>query len=186
MDDADASLSSGGLISPTVDEVVLGIPEDGTWDYRILALQFRYAISEKDTFIVQFSSRSLGESPINDLEDEIELDWAFYQRKLGDSTRLKIGRVQIPFGIFNEIRDVGTILPFYRPPYVFYQEGSYTSETVDGIVLSHIFATESESSLELNLWIGEYEFIEINPFTAIRCGPSGARTQRPAQNLTQL
>ncbi len=74
---ATANFGKGGFLNPTVDDQVLGIPEDGTYDYRTLAIQFRYAISPKDTMVIQFSSRALGKSPISDIEDEIELDWAF-------------------------------------------------------------------------------------------------------------
>ncbi len=162
---ATANLSSGNdffIVTPTSDELSLGIPEDGTTGYRNMAIQFRYDISPKDVMIIQFSSRELGNSPIQQLEDEIELDWAFYQRQLGDQTSLKVGRVQIPLGIFNEIRDVGTILPFYRPPFVAYREGSFTSETVDGLVLSHTFAAESDWSLDFDVYAGEWELAEID------------------------
>ena len=159
---ATADFATGGFSSPTADEIILGIPEDGTSDYRSMAIQFRYEISPKDVMIIQFSSRSLGESPIQDVEDEIELDWAFYERRLTDHTSLKVGRVQIPFGIFNEIRDVGTILPFYRPPFAFYREGSFTSETVDGVVLSHTFGAQSDWSLEADVYFGEWDLVETN------------------------
>ena len=154
---AKASYTDGG---PTPNEVILGISEDGTTDYRFLALQFRYEISGDDLLVVQLSSRSLGDSPINKIEDDVELDWAFYQRRLGDYTALKIGRVQIPLGIFNEVRDVGTILPFYRPPYSLYREGSFTSETVDGLVLHHTFFGESDWTLDADAFYGEYELVE--------------------------
>lgn len=153
-----------GLSNPTADEIVLGIPEGGTTDYRTMAIQFRYQISPRDIMIVQFSSRSLGTSPTEDLEDEVELDWAFYERRIGDSTSVKVGRVQIPLGIFNEIRDVGTILPFYRPPFAFYREGAFTSETVDGLVLSHRFLPESDWSIDADVYYGEYNVIEFGDF----------------------
>ena len=159
---ADASFLDGGFSSPSANEQALGIPEDGTWDYRFLALQFRYQISPKDLMIVQLSSRRLGFSAIERVEDEVEIDWAFYERRLSDYTRLKVGRVQIPLGIYNEIRDVGTILPFYRPPFTFYREGSFTSETVDGVVLSHIFAPDSRWSLEADVYTGEWEQFEVD------------------------
>lgn len=161
---ATANYSEGGLFSPSVDELFLGIPEDGTWDYRTMALQFRYQIAPKDVLIVQLSSRSLGTSPVTQEEDEIELDWAFYERQLADHTYLKVGRVQIPFGIFNELRDVGTILPFFRPAFVMYQEGSFTSETVDGLVISHTFAPESNWSVEADAFVGSWDFFEVDPF----------------------
>ena len=163
---AIASANYGDL-GPTPEDITIGIPEDDpTTDYRFLALQFRYQSSPKDIFVVQLSSRSLGDSPINDVEDDIELDWAFYERLLGDQTSVKVGRIQIPLGIYNEIRDVGTILPFYRPAYVFYREGSFTSETVDGILLHHTFAAETDWALSLDAFYGEYELVEqgMDPF----------------------
>lgn len=161
---AVSNFAEGGPFSPTPDEIILGIPEDGTWDYRNLALQFRYEITPKDIVIVQFSSRSLGDSPIGDVEDEIELDWAFYERRLTDQASIKIGRVQIPLGIYNEIRDVGTVLPFYRPSFAFYREGAFTSETIDGVVLAHTFGAESDWALDADVYFGEFTLQEFDAF----------------------
>lgn len=161
--------------SPTGTEASFGIPEDGTTDYRFLALQFRYDISPKDVFVVQLSSRALGFSATTDAEDEIELDWAFYERRLTDNTSIKVGRVQIPMGIFNEIRDVGTVLPFYRPPFNFYREGAFTSETVDGLLISHEFLADSDWGLELSAYAGEWELISLDPFDPTRPAVARAR-----------
>lgn len=147
--------------TPTGEEIAIGIPEEGTFNYHFLALQFRYQITPKDIFIVQFSSRALGTSPVGIVEDEIELDWAFYERRLGDNTSVKVGRVQIPFGIYNEVRDVGTVLPFYRPAYGFYGEGSFTSETIDGLAFAHTFAADSNWALDATLFGGQYETFQI-------------------------
>jgi hypothetical protein len=155
----------GSPAGPTQSEIALGIPEDGTFDYRNMAVQFRYAISDKDVMIVQLSSRSLGDSLITKAEDDVELDWAFYERKLGDSTSIKVGRVQIPYGIFNEVRDVGTILPLFRPPFNVYQEGSFTSETVDGGSLSHAFMANSDWSVDADVYFGQWDLVEIDLFT---------------------
>ena len=157
--------------SPNGSEISRGIPEDGTTDYRFLALQFRYQISPKDTFVVQFSSRALGFSTIQEFEDDIELDWAFYERRITDDTRLKVGRVQIPFGIYNEIRDVGTVLPFYRPSFVHYKESSFTSETVDGLSFGHKFFSQSDWNLDITLFGGEWESIEFVPGQPQVSGP---------------
>ncbi len=147
--------------SPRREEVSLGIPEDGTTNYRFLALQFRYDVSENDSVVIQFSSRALGFSPLQDYEDEIELDWAFYSRRIGDNTSLKIGRILIPMGIYNEIRDVGTLLPFYRPAFVFYRERAFTSETLDGLSIYHAFFADSDWKIDVTGFAGEWESINV-------------------------
>ncbi|MEM8961475.1 MAG: hypothetical protein AAGD38_08360 [Acidobacteriota bacterium] len=153
-----------GTTTPTSREVALGIPEDGTTDYRIGALQFAYEMSEKSRMIVQLSTRAVGSSPVEQVEDEVELDWAFYEYRPNNTTRFRIGRIQIPFGIYNEIRDVGTLLPFYRPPYEVYGAGTYTSETVDGVLAAHELFTGSDWSLEIAGYYGEHEVIETRVF----------------------
>ncbi len=157
---AKAKFLKGGLDTPSQNEVELGIPEDGTTAYRNLALQFRYEMTPQDIVVVQLSNRSLGDSFITELEDEVELDWGFYERRIGSDTSVKVGRVQIPMGIFNEIRDVGTTLPFYRPSFAFYNEGAFTAETLDGVVVSHNFASESDWSLETDFYYGEWDLVE--------------------------
>lgn len=113
----------------------LGIPGDGTTDYRSAALQVRYGWTERDTFVLQLSHEQLGKSPIQQFQDDVEADWVFYERRW-DRYAVRVGRVPIPLGLFNEIRDVGTLLPLYRPPAVIYGESAFASETVDGAVFS--------------------------------------------------
>lgn len=137
----------------------LGIPEEGTADYRTAALQIRADISASDFFVVQLSHERLGASPVQDLKDDVELDWVFYEHRFEKSS-VKVGRVQIPFGIYNEVKDVGTLLPFYRPSHNFYGEAAYSAETVDGIVLSHAFDLGGGWGLDADLHYGNWQFIE--------------------------
>lgn len=141
------------------DETILGIPEDGAL-YGNAALLARYTHSRQHSFILQLSARELGDSPVGDLEDEVELDWLFYQYQPRESWRIRLGRVPVAVGIFNEIRDVGVLLPFYRPSFVFYREGSIFSETVDGISISHSFARDRTWSFDLDAYYGKFEVIE--------------------------
>ncbi len=143
---------------------IFGITEDGTADYRTAALQIRADISSDDAFVFQLSHERFGESRIQEIKDDVELDWLFYEHRFGD-TSVKVGRVQIPFGIYNEVRDVGTLLPFYRPSHNFYGEVAYSSETVDGVVLSHKFPLGGEWRLEADLHYGDWEFIQSDFLT---------------------
>ncbi|MCG8455913.1 MAG: hypothetical protein MI919_06485 [Holophagales bacterium] len=143
-----------------VEEAILGIPEDGTWDYRMAALQVRFEATERHSFVLQLSHRHFDDSLIDPFTDDVELDWLFWDWQLGQSTRLRLGRFATPVGIFNEIRDVGTLLPFFRPSLGFYREGSFFSETIDGIGISHRFELAGEWGLEADLYYGEFEVLE--------------------------
>jgi hypothetical protein len=140
---------------------IVGITKDGTADYRSAAVQIRADLSDQDAFIVQLSHERLGASPINAFRQDVEVDWLFYEHQFGDSA-VKVGRVQIPFGIYNEVRDVGVLLPFFRPSLDFYGEGSFNSETVDGIVLSHSFKPWGSWSLAGDLYYGNFDFVSVD------------------------
>lgn len=137
----------------------IGIPEEGTTDYRRAALLFRYAGTPKDHFVIQLANRRLGESPTMTYEDDVKVDWAFYERRVGGGGALRVGKVPIPFGIYNEVRYVGTVLPFYRAPYSVYFEGNYTSEAVDGISYSHSVNPTGSWGLDVAGYGGNYRYL---------------------------
>ena len=90
---------------------IFGIPEEGTTDLRTLALQFRYDLSPQDVFVLQLNHERTGLDPVSEKRPDVALDWAFYERRLGSGRSIKVGRIPVPFGVYNEIRDVGTVLP---------------------------------------------------------------------------
>lgn len=139
---------------------IFGIPKQGTTDYRNLALQFHYAISPKTAVVIQFSHKRLGLSPAMAFEDEVKLDWAFAKQELSAATSIKLGKVQLPLGIYNELRDVGTVLPFYRASFAVYREGGWTSETLDGVVVSSTINKNSPWNLDIQLFYGGWDSIE--------------------------
>jgi hypothetical protein len=139
---------------------VIGIPKDGTADYRRAALLFRASLTTSDALVLQFAQRRLGDSPPMQVEPDVKVDWAFYEHRFGSATRFRVGRMPVPLGIFSEVRYVGTLLPFYRAPYNFYQEGSFTSENLDGAHLSHTFGTGGPVSVDVNAFGGAFTTIE--------------------------
>ena len=130
-----------------------GMTNEGSTDFRYAALQFRYDRKD-DGLVVQLNNRRLGRSPITDFESSINVNWAFYERHLGDASAVKVGRIPIPRGIYNEQRSIGVLLPMYRAPVVFYDESAYYSETIDGAVASHTFRDGRPWSLEANVYGG--------------------------------
>lgn len=141
---------------------ILGLTEGGTADYRSAALQLRFAPTGKDAFVAQFANERIADSPITQYLEDAEIDWLFYERRLGEATSLRAGKVPIPMGIYNEIRDVGTLLPFYRPPHDVYGETSFASETVDGVLVSHRFRRDSDWRVSLDGYVGEWRLVEYS------------------------
>lgn len=131
---------------------ILGVPSYGTFDYRTAAVQFRYIVDKRDQFVVQLVNRRLGVSPLQAALPDISLQWAYWQRR-GDFGAVKVGRNPMPRGLFNEIRFVGTVLPFFRPSFEIYGEGR---ETVDGIVYTKSTSLGS-AQLEFNAFGGSNE-----------------------------
>jgi hypothetical protein len=112
---------------------VFGVNKDGTTDYRAVALQFRYTVNQNDQFVTQLLSRAIGTSPLDSVEPSVFPVWAYYQHRQAGWT-IKLGRDPLPRGIFNEVRFIGTLLPFYRVGSDVYGE---TLEYLDGVVVSH-------------------------------------------------
>ncbi len=113
-----------------------GIDKDGSTNYRAVALQFGYKIDDNDRVVTQFLHRVNGTSPLNAAEKDFAPIWAFYEHTFDNGTKVKLGRTPLPRGLFNEVRFVGTLLPFYRVGRVAYGE---TLEQLDGVVVSKPF-----------------------------------------------
>jgi hypothetical protein len=131
-----------------------GISEKGTADYRAMALQFRYATSPTDALVFQLSHRRLGASLIQEIEPDIGLDWGFFQTQLAGSN-IRVGKVPMPRGFYNEVRDVGTIFPFYRASKAFYSEGV---ETIDGLSVGRSFEMGG-FSVDAAAYAGEFDVV---------------------------
>ncbi len=145
----------------TDGEPYFGMTEDGTFNYRNIALQFRYEIAENHHFVAQLDHEALGESPIEEFRDDVQLDWGFYEYRYRRGTgAVKVGRMPTPIGIYNEIRNVGTLLPFFSPPTLQYGQTVFASESVDGVVLSNQFLPAKDWNFDLDLFVGEWEFFE--------------------------
>lgn len=147
------------------DHQVLGITSDGTSDYRTAALQLRVSVTPKDSLVVQVAHERLGASPTMKIRDDLALDWIFYEHTFGDGLSARVGKVKIPFGIYNEVRYVGPLLPFFRAADVFYGDGTYSFSSLNGAVLSSRIAPHSDVNLDLDVYAGEWSFVQSDGLT---------------------
>lgn len=138
-----------------------GLNKDGTSDYRAIALQFGYKVSDKDRVVVQLLHRKIGTSPLNGVEPAIQPVWAFYEHRFDNGVKVKLGRNPLPRGLFNEIRYIGTLLPFYRVG----ANGVYgeTLEFVDGAVVSKTFDVGGGFRLNANVFGGGSDLKAVFP-----------------------
>lgn len=132
---------------------IFGIPTDGTTDYRDLALQFRYDQDRRNAFVLQFRQQRLGDSPRK--FDDVELDWAFYQRNFSDRLSLKAGRIPLPLGIYNEAGGAAATSPFFKPPNEFYDR-QYTSKTLEGALASVTIDGPARWSFDVDGYFGQW------------------------------
>ncbi|MGH1366614.1 MAG: hypothetical protein ACRBF0_23845 [Calditrichia bacterium] len=148
---------------------ILGIPSNGTTNYRNAALLFSFKADEKLAAHLQFRHRLYGNSPLSKLEKTIQFDWGFLRYSLRDNLSIKFGRVLLPLGIYNEIRDVGILLPFFQAPFTPYSEGNFTAKAFDGAMLSYSNALPGNWSAESDFYFGQFSWIEWfryrDPFT---------------------
>lgn len=151
-----AKLSIHGYISQAYavssDYQILGIPTDGTTDYRGLALQFRYDLDRDNVFALQLQQERRGKSRREN--DDVELDWGFFQHNFSDRLAVKVGRIPLPLGIYNEAAGAATTYPFFRPPHEFYDR-QLTSKTLDGLLTSASIG-ESAWTFDVDGYFGQW------------------------------
>ncbi len=136
------------------DHPIFGIPTDGTTDYRDLALQFLYDPNRKHAQVVQLRHQRFGETDTR--HDDVELDWAFYERSLSDRLSLKAGRIPLPLGIFNEAGGAAMTSPFFQPPNEFYDR-RYSSKTLEGVLTSLSLGDAGGWTFDVDGYFGRWQ-----------------------------
>jgi hypothetical protein len=61
-------------LAATDGNQILGIPEEGTSDYRTAAVQIRYQMAPRDLFVFQLAHERLGESPLAAFRDDVQAE----------------------------------------------------------------------------------------------------------------
>jgi len=163
----------------TSHDTFMGLTPQGTTDYPRAAVVARYAPTALHAFVVQLGHRRLGDSPTMKFEDTVKLDMAFYEHRFAFGTTLRAGKSVLPGGTCSEVRYVGALLPFFRAPLSVYSEGSYVSETINGVVLSHRLRAGEPWELSSDLYAGDFGLLEFGPVFSPTGPPTyqGARMQ---------
>jgi hypothetical protein len=115
----------------------------GRWGYGRTGGANRYFIgSERGEYDNAQFSLAVNARPAPDVvvagqlfvvsQGEVRLDWAFAEYRFDDLLRVRAGKVKNPFGLFMEVKDVGTLRPFFALPQTIYGPGNVASESYLG------------------------------------------------------
>lgn len=136
--------------------------EDGEYDNVEFALNVSARPVEKLSLVAQIFFESEGgftggaDDGI-ELDDRVELDYAFAEWFFSDALKLRIGRVKHPFGLYGEIFDVGTLRPFHLLPQSIYGPNGFTAKAYNGVGITGLPRTKGRWGLQYDVYAGEIE-----------------------------
>lgn len=112
------------------------------------------------------------------------LDWGFGEWRFSDQLRLQIGLIQHPFGISGDVRDVGTVRPFYLLPSSIYGSADLTGEAIDGVAIRGSTFSGSGWSLRYDAYFGALALPSSSTFDKLAAGFSPGGTIRTTTDET--
>ncbi len=75
---------------------------DGSFEYNEFGINFSKNLTDKLRMGIQFFSRDIGDASNN----KVTVDWAYGDYRFKDWLGVRAGRIKLPMGLYNEIRDV--------------------------------------------------------------------------------
>lgn len=109
-------LSQGFLVSNTHDYIIE--TQSGTFQVNEFALNFSKELNDNISFGGQFFSRYFGDFG----QQEVLLDWALVDFHKYDALGIRLGKIKLPAGLYNEGRDADLLRNSIFLPQTFYVE----------------------------------------------------------------
>ncbi len=110
-------ISQGYILSDEYNYLVDN-SKDGSFDYNEVGLNFSKSLTDQLRMSLQLFSRDLGDVANN----KVNLDYAYGDYRWRDWMGLRIGKIRIPLGLWNEIRDYDMLRPWIVLPQHRYNE----------------------------------------------------------------
>ena len=135
----------------------LGNSLDGSFQLNEFALTTNYVANDKLRFGLQLLSRDLGEEGNND----ILIDWAVADYHWQDWLGLRLGKVKLPIGLYNQGRDIDFLRPMAFLPQSIYDENkrSLLVAALGGSIYGNI-SFGSSGDLDYQAYYGKVDFRE--------------------------
>lgn len=102
-----------------------------------------------------------------------DLEWSFAEWRFSEALRLRVGKVQQPFGNLNELRFAGTARPFYALPYAVYGPANVVGTAYLGLGATGQVASEGGWTLGWDGYGGAVKLGEAEPYAGLVPGKDG-------------
>lgn len=151
---ASDDLVMHGLVSQgflkTNNNNYLNKSNDGSTEFNEFILNFQKNMDEKVRVGMQLISRDLGSEGNNN----VKVDWGYGDYRYSDNLGLRLGRVKVPFGLYNQYRDIDMLRTPVLLPTGIYMEDYRTFLT--GFNGGSVYGTipMDKGSLDLELVVG--------------------------------
>jgi hypothetical protein len=104
---------------------------------------------------------------------EASLDWAFAEWRLHDLLRIRAGKVKNPLGLFMEVKQVGTLRPFFTLSQAFYGPTNFAAEAYLGAGITGEWQGASGWGVGYDAYGGALEIPSFEPGDAALASPAG-------------
>ncbi len=119
-------------------------------------------------------------------EEETKIELAYAEWDQSDALRFQIGRSRMPFGIYTEIYDVGTLRPFYHLPQATYGHTGFVAEYYDGVGVGGTRVVRSDWDFTYDFYLGGASFDVDEPFEVALEGPGGDEDEEAEESEGNL
>jgi hypothetical protein len=114
------------------------------------------------------------------------LEWAFAEWRFSERLRLRMGKVQQPFGNLNELRFAGTTRPFYHLPYSVYGPANVVGTAYYGGGATGQLTSAAGWVLGYDLYVGAVNLEEAEPYSALKDRPPSEPVEVESYQLRDL
>ncbi len=109
---------SQGYIYSTRNDFIPQSSENGSYEFSEVGLTFSVDVNEKLRLGFQLLARDFG----NIGNHRIDLDWGFADYRFSNAFGIRVGKIKMPLGLFNEVRSTDPLYPVVLLPQSIYDE----------------------------------------------------------------
>jgi hypothetical protein len=173
-----------------INDGQLSIHGDGQWAYQKTTNENAYdEATPEGNYDTAMFDLVLTARPAEDLvvsaqlgfePEGASLEWAFAEWRFSEKLRLRVGKVQQPFGNLNELRFAGTTRPFFHLPYSAYGPANVVGTAYLGLGATGQSVTEGGWTAAYDVYAGAVTLDELEPQSGLQHPGGSDRNNAPA------